>query len=111
MKNLTYVLGTSGFGGIIFAILAGIRWAVTYPDPSQAVFGALIGIGWAIMSFGFAYCYERINRIRDKQRSQDEKWDSFIQGKKAEEELDEWRKTNKKTSKRKRKNKPKKKPK
>jgi len=92
MKNLTYVLGTSGFGGIIFAILAGVRWAVTYPDPSQAMFGALIGIGWAIMSFGFAYCYERINRIKDRQLAHEKRWDSFIQDRKGEEELDNLKK-------------------
>ena len=92
MRNLTYVLGTSGLGGIIFAVLAGIRWAVTYPDPSQAMFGALIGIGWAIMSFGFAYCYERINQIKDKQETHDLRWDSFIQDKKGKEELDNLKK-------------------
>lgn len=93
MRNLTYVLGASGIGGILFTILAGIRWAFEFPDPSQAVFGAAIGIAWAIMSFGFAYIYETIRVIREKQRSQDERWDSYIQGLKGEKEINSWKKT------------------
>ena len=88
MRSMTYVLGASGIGGVIFAILAGIRWAFEFPDPSQLVFGAGLGIAWAIMSFGFSYLYERVSDLRQKQRYMDERWDSYIQGKKGEEDLE-----------------------
>ncbi|MEK6881155.1 MAG: hypothetical protein AABY22_16160, partial [Nanoarchaeota archaeon] len=67
-----------------------------HPDPSQALFGALIGLGLAFIAFGFSYLYERVSDLKQKQRSIDERWDSYIQNKKAEKELKEAREWKKK---------------
>jgi len=95
MRVLTYGFGVSGILGIVFAILSGVRWAINFPDPSQAIFGGLIGIGWAAMSFLFGFFYERLTEIRDRQKAMDLRWDSYIQGKKGEEELNSLKKKKK----------------
>lgn len=92
LKTITYVLGVLGLGGIVFAVLAGIRWAVTYYDPSNALFGVAIGISAAFVAFGFAYLYEKYKKIEDRQRAHDLRWDSFIQDAKGKEELDNLKK-------------------
>lgn len=91
MRNLTYLLGVSGVGGIIFSILAGIRWAVTFPDLSQAIIAGILGVLWAILMFGFAYTYEKLDLILKKQRTEGEKFDSFVQHVNGQIKLDEWR--------------------
>jgi len=95
MRRLTSIFIGGGILGLFWMILAGVRWMWVYPDTSQAVMGMLIGIGGAIVFFGFAYCYERINDIEDRQRAHEMRWDSFIQDNKSEEELNNWKKKNK----------------
>lgn len=92
MRRLTYALAAFGILGLFWMVLAGVRWMWIYPDTSQAVMGMLIGIGGAVVCFGFAYIYEQIKNLKEKQRSQDERWDSFIQDKKAQEEKESWKK-------------------
>lgn len=92
MRNLTYVFGASGLGGVIFAILAGLRWTFTYPDPSQAIIAGALGIAWAIMSFGFGYTYERLKNLKEHQENIVLRLDSLVQGNKAVEELEDWKK-------------------
>lgn len=95
MRNLTYVLGASGVGGLVFTLLAGIRWTFSYPDPSQAIISGVVGIAWAIMSFGFAYIYEKLDLISLTQRTYGEKLDSFVLYVNGKIKLDEWKNINK----------------
>lgn len=91
MRRLTYVFVASGFIGLFWAVLSAIRWMIFFPDISNAIFGFSIGIGLSIISAGFGYIYEKLYELKQKQRNMDERWDSFVQGKKSEEELNLWK--------------------
>ena len=91
MRNMTYLLMGLSVLGIFWAILSAIRWMIFFPDFSNAIFGFSIGLGISFVSLGFAYIYNKLDLISQKQRSNSEKLDSFVQDVKGKIELDEWK--------------------
>lgn len=63
------VLASISFGvmGIIIGILSGIRWAVTYNDKSNLLFGILIAVLMMLFGFGGAWLLSSLSKLNSNQ--------------------------------------------